>query len=42
MNVLLMLMQLLVSVVGIVANGLLFGAGFAVGAMLVEKRLHLK
>jgi hypothetical protein len=34
-----MVIQLLVSAVGIVANGLLFGAGFALGAMLVEKRL---
>jgi hypothetical protein len=42
MNVLLMLVQLLVGVIGIVANGLLFGAGFAAGAMLVEKKLKLK
>jgi hypothetical protein len=40
MMVLGMILQLLVSAVGIVANGLLFGAGFAVGAMLVEKRMQ--
>ena len=37
MAVLFMLFQLLVSAVGILANGLLFGAGFAVGAHFVEK-----
>jgi hypothetical protein len=39
MVVLMMVLQLLVSAIGIAANGLLFGAGFAVGAHLVEKRM---
>jgi len=40
MVVLMMVLQLLVSGVGIAANGLLFGVGFAVGATLVEKRMN--
>lgn len=38
MIVLMMVLQLLVSAIGILANGVLFGAGFAVGAMLIEKK----
>lgn len=40
MAVAFMLLQLLVSALGILANGLFFGAGFAVGATLIEKRLE--
>lgn len=34
-----MIMMLLAQLLGAVANGSLFGAGFAVGYLLVEKRM---
>jgi uncharacterized membrane protein len=42
MQVLLMALQLAVSAAAAALNGLFFGAGFAVAAVLVERRLSQK
>ena len=39
MAVLMLVLQLLMSAIAAMGNGLFFGAGFAVGAMIVERKL---